>query len=1030
MHPAQLTRRIPALAIVMVMLASIVAVVTQFQTPASAAGNHGDSLVPQVARADTPRVVDGSVMDIAQVGDRVVVVGDFTKVEQNGVTYDQPFIAAYFLDSGDLDTNFRPTIDNQVRAVETSEDGNAIFIGGRFNTVDGQNYRKLAKLTAGGSLITGFKANATNKVESIAVGGGRVYVGGNFKTIRGQNRAHLAAVNASTGAVDTGFDLPLTGPVGLAGEIDVKALEVSSDGARLLVVHTARFIDGDLRTGVAQINLADDSLSPWQTLHYENTLIANGGKVWITDGAYSPDGTYFVTVASGGDRPPTNDSAVKFPSAGGAGVVPEWVSRHFDSMYAVDISETAVYVGGHFQYQEAPGSTNPFPGDPDVSYGFGVGLGPAVLGDEVVAREQLGALNPATGKSLDWDPGASGFHGVEALTVVPRGLLVGHDGNRIGGVNVGRTGFLDFDTDLLVDGNPETFISSPRPGRVYTAEEPVQFAGSAVGTPAIDRVQLEVQNIDTKQWLRRDGSMGSYQLNYAELADAPFGATAWSLAATLPDGEYRLQARAVDTSARKDDTKAVIRFTVLAGDTVAPETSISEPRNGTQDFASNTFTITGAASDDFSVDSVRVQFYDLDKQLWLRTDGTLGGFDSFAAVVANPGAGETAWSLEITVPSGRWRVTAVATDGAGVKDPSVARATYYVFPGNAAPSATLDAPLDKEIFAAGPITISGTAGDDAGVRKVRVLMRALNTLQGPQPNGFVGYANWVDVQVDQKGATNTTWSYTTPDLPPGYYKIQVAAVDTANVTTAGADRPFVFATLTVPGDAEPQTDITSQPVSRQDFPDTIVDISGVATDDNGVSRVAVQVYSYTERLWLASDLTWDRTFGEIDATVASPGATTTDFSLVLDLPEGSYRVFAYAVDTAGQYDLTNTDSRGFYKVFPGDADPDTQLNSPIANAVLPAGGIAVGGRVFDAESVAKVQVWVRNKATLQGPRQDGSIGNPQWVDGFLTNPGGTFSDFSHLTPNLPPGEYLVYVRAVDSLGKVDLDYERISVTLS
>ena len=56
---------------------------------------------------------------------------------------------------------------------------------------------------------------------------------------------------------------------------------------------------------------------------------------------------------------------------------PLWNSRHFDSIYSVAITESAVYVGGHFGFVESPEScpTEPcYPGLENVGYGTGQGL--------------------------------------------------------------------------------------------------------------------------------------------------------------------------------------------------------------------------------------------------------------------------------------------------------------------------------------------------------------------------------------------------------------------------------------------------------------------------------------------------------------------------------------------------------------------------------------------------------------------------------------------------------------------------------
>ena len=118
-----------------------------------------------------------------------------------------------------------------------------------------------------------------------------------------------------------------------------------------------------------------------------------------------------------GDRPPIGDTVIAFPIAGGDDVKPRWISRHHDSVYSLAISEKAVYVGGHFGWQESPTSPDPWPGLEDVGYGTGQGLSGYALGDAVVNREHVGALNPVDGRALEWNPGSITFEGNKAMEV-------------------------------------------------------------------------------------------------------------------------------------------------------------------------------------------------------------------------------------------------------------------------------------------------------------------------------------------------------------------------------------------------------------------------------------------------------------------------------------------------------------------------------------------------------------------------------------------------------------------------------------
>ena len=77
-----------------------------------------------------------------------------------------------------------PAVNGRVYAMAASEDGSTLYLGGEFTTVDGAARARLAAVDATtGALITGWKANAPGEVSALAVSGYRLYVGGLFKKI-------------------------------------------------------------------------------------------------------------------------------------------------------------------------------------------------------------------------------------------------------------------------------------------------------------------------------------------------------------------------------------------------------------------------------------------------------------------------------------------------------------------------------------------------------------------------------------------------------------------------------------------------------------------------------------------------------------------------------------------------------------------------------------------------------------------------------------------------------------------------------
>ena len=117
------------------------------------------------------------------------------------------------------------------------------------------------------------------------------------------------------------------------------------------------------------IDTATKELLPFRSTLWDLNLGRVGGVTRIYGADIAPDDSYFVvTSGSGGDAPPISDTVVAYPlnatSLQDSDVQPLWISRHFDSIYSVAITEQAVYVGGHFGFIESPESCPTRPATP------------------------------------------------------------------------------------------------------------------------------------------------------------------------------------------------------------------------------------------------------------------------------------------------------------------------------------------------------------------------------------------------------------------------------------------------------------------------------------------------------------------------------------------------------------------------------------------------------------------------------------------------------------------------------------------
>lgn len=414
---------------VVVLLAVVLAGVLS-AGPAAASGAQS-RVVSATPAGWTPHVLDGTVYAIAVVGDEVVVGGDFTRVStpDRSTTVSRHGLFAFRLGTGAISPSFAPSPDGTVRALAAGADG-TVYVGGEFDTVAGGPHGGIARLAvADGSAVRTFSTLGVNGgiVAGVAAHGDALYVAGSFTGVGGTARPALARLSATTGALDTGFDAGLAQQ--RSGRLRVEKLALTNDGATLAAAGTFTRAGGADRNQLALLSASDGAARNWSTSAYVPDCHA-GYNTYLRGVDFAPDGSYLVVVTTGhqsGDSAMCN-SAARFDTGGTGEHRPVWVNRTGgNSLFAVAVTGAAVYVGGHERWLDNP--------EGDKSAGPGA-----------VSRPGIGAIDPATGKALAWNPTRTRGVGVQAMVTYPAGsgrpggLLVGSDTDQLGHEYHGRIG--------------------------------------------------------------------------------------------------------------------------------------------------------------------------------------------------------------------------------------------------------------------------------------------------------------------------------------------------------------------------------------------------------------------------------------------------------------------------------------------------------------------------------------------------------------------------------------------------------------
>ena len=375
-------------------------------------------------------------------------------------TYDRQNFVAFDSQTGVI-SPLNLSFDGMVGAIEATADGSALFIGGAFTKVNGITRRGIMKYDLVNNQIDPtFAPTGMRTVSDIKLANGAVIAAGNFTK-------KLMALDPTTGADTGAINITVTGVVDPANETKIQYIAVSPDGTRLVATGNFTTVNGQSRRRAFMLNLgATATLSTWHAPRFDVNCVATSRLISAQGVDFSPDGSYFVIVATGGPTGTNGicDAAARFETANVSGnAQPTWINwTGGDTLYSVAVTGAAVYVGGHQRWLDNP-------------------QGHDSAGPGAVSRPGIGAIDPVTGKALAWNPTKSRNHGTMVLYATPQGLWVGSDGTEFGHEPHNGIGFAPLDPGHDTT-RPNTFIDSGPSGTVTDTSATFSFSASEPST--------------------------------------------------------------------------------------------------------------------------------------------------------------------------------------------------------------------------------------------------------------------------------------------------------------------------------------------------------------------------------------------------------------------------------------------------------------------------------------------------------------------------------------------------------------------
>ncbi len=541
-----------------------------------------------------------------------------------------------------------------------------------------------------------------------------------------------------------------------------------------------------------------------------------------------------------------------------------------------------------------------------------------------------------------------------------------------------------------------------------------KISGSAFDNVSLNRVQVKMND---GSWSNCTGTENwYYDLNYS----------------SLPNGEYTIYAKAIDSSGNDSITSTtIIVDSSLNDDNISPTVSITYPIGGSSVYGNGK--ISGVASDNVSLNKLQVK---IDSGSWLNAIGsnnwyydinysslTNGSHLIYAKAIDSAG-NETVTSTNIIVDSslnndvtkpfisitypiggssvyGNGKISGVASDNVSLHQVQVrinngiwgngigTENWYYDFNyssltdgSNILYAKAIDSSGNETITSTNIIVDSSLNND---VTKPFISITYPIGGSSVYGNGKIsGVAsdnvslNRVEVKVDNGiwnsaiGTENWYYDIDYSSLTNGNHTLYAKAIDSSGNETITSSSIFVDSSLN--NDTIKPSIAITYPIGGSSVYGS-GKISGIASDNVSLSQIQVK---FNNGIW-NNAIGTDNWYYDINYA---------------SLSDGSHTIYAKAIDSAGNFYQTSTTIIVDSSINADTSNPMVFITYPVAGGSV-KGNSRISGFAFDNIAVSKVEVKINSGSWLT------AIGTDNWYYNF---------DFTTLSD----GTHTVYARATDT----------------